>query len=279
MLCMLAMKSNLELVSETRSLVKEERRIILQVLKNLREIEERRFHLELGYSSLEEMCIKEFSYSNGAAYRRCQSMRLMREVPHMEKKIKEGVLNLTTLSLAFTHFHQVDTPLSEKKEILRSLECKSTRETIQILDSLNPKKKKTYTLEIDEETYFELQRLKDTRSHEKKTECELLLDLIKTYLKKRETSRLSPAQESRSGKRYLPQRIQKEVRKRGQCEFTSQAGRRCSATSYLQIHHEKAFAKGGSNDIGNLKLFCRAHNIHEAIKEYGDEKMAKYLKL
>jgi len=43
---------NSELLEQTHSLVKEERRIGIQILHRLKEISRRRIYLELGYSSL-----------------------------------------------------------------------------------------------------------------------------------------------------------------------------------------------------------------------------------
>ena len=55
----------------------------------------------------------------------------------------------------------------------------------------------------------------------------------------------------------------------GRCTFTDPSGRRCDERGFVEIHHRTAFAKGGSHEIDNLTLHCRAHNQHEAMREFG----------
>src|SRR5690606_11893613 len=99
-------KSNSVLVSELRSFVSEERQATLRVLHYLREVETRRLHLEAGYPSLFEYCVRELGYSEGAAHRRVSAMRLMRDIPQVEKKIEAGRLSLTAAAKAQSHFKE-----------------------------------------------------------------------------------------------------------------------------------------------------------------------------
>jgi 5-methylcytosine-specific restriction endonuclease McrA len=279
----LVMKRNKkELIEETHKLVREERSITLKVLLNLKEIEENLYHLD-EHSSLFEMCVKEFKYSEGAAQRRITAMRLLREVPSLSLKLEEGSLNLTNLSLAASFFKSEETPFDQKKEILLQIENTSTRQVEKILDSYSssPKKKKIQ-LEVDEELLEKLSKLKALHSHKNLSELELLHRLMDQELKKfepkakpqKETTSL-PAPEVKAP-RYISQSIQKELRAKGQCEYVSPKGQRCTSTHYLQIHHVQAYAKGGSNELKNLKLFCRAHNFHAGVKDFGLEKMTNF---
>jgi len=47
-------------------------------------------------------------------------------------------------------------------------------------------------------------------------------------------------------------------------------GQRCTARGFLQIHHEKAWAKGGSDTLDNLRILCASHNQLLAEQEYGE---------
>jgi hypothetical protein len=58
----------------------------------------------LAYPSLFEYAVKELKYSSSSAQRRIMSMRLLKEVPSLEKKIEEGALNLSTLAQAQSFF-------------------------------------------------------------------------------------------------------------------------------------------------------------------------------
>jgi hypothetical protein len=57
----------------------------------------------------------------------------------------------------------------------------------------------------------------------------------------------------------------------GRCVFRSPDGRVCGARAGLQVDHIVPWAHGGtSNDPGNLRLLCRAHNLLEARRVFGN---------
>jgi HNH endonuclease len=58
------------------------------------------------------------------------------------------------------------------------------------------------------------------------------------------------------------------------CSFVSDGGCRCSARSFLQIHHEHPWAKGGDATSTNLRLLCAAHNRLLAERDFGREHVA-----
>ena len=60
-----------------------------------------------------------------------------------------------------------------------------------------------------------------------------------------------------------------------QCTFVDEKGRRCSATSFIQIDHIAARAKGGSGEADNLRLRCSAHNRLHAEDDFGRDYIAK----
>src|SRR6185437_12884564 len=87
-------KKNSELVVELKSLVENERKLLIEILHYLREIEFRKLHLEMGYPDLYEFAMRELGYSSGAAYRRISAMRLLKAVPEIEEKLSSGELSL-----------------------------------------------------------------------------------------------------------------------------------------------------------------------------------------
>jgi hypothetical protein len=88
--------SNPELLTQTQALVHQERRLGVEILWHLREIESRRLYAERGYSSLHTYCVQELKYSDGAAHRRISAMRLLKDLPEVEEKIQSGALSLST---------------------------------------------------------------------------------------------------------------------------------------------------------------------------------------
>ncbi len=71
---------------------------------------------------------------------------------------------------------------------------------------------------------------------------------------------------------YISIAIRREVWKRagGKCEH-------CGSEYAVQIDHRKPIAKGGSNNLENLRLLCRPCNLRSAIETLGFKSMERYL--
>jgi hypothetical protein len=71
--------------------------------------------------------------------------------------------------------------------------------------------------------------------------------------------------------RHVPAAIRRAVwlRDAHQCTFVDSNGRRCRERAGLEIHHEHAYALGGSATLENLRLVCRAHNALYAERDFG----------
>ncbi len=59
------------------------------------------------------------------------------------------------------------------------------------------------------------------------------------------------------------------------CSYIADDGSRCAARGFLQLHHEHAWAKGGSDASDNLRLLCAEHNQLLAEQEYGRHTIAR----
>jgi 5-methylcytosine-specific restriction endonuclease McrA len=55
------------------------------------------------------------------------------------------------------------------------------------------------------------------------------------------------------------------------CTFTDADGHRCPATTWLELDHVIARALGGTDEVGNLRVRCRAHNALHAERTFGKE--------
>jgi len=73
--------------------------------------------------------------------------------------------------------------------------------------------------------------------------------------------------------RHVPAAVAREVyvRDRGCCTFCADDGRRCGERRLLQLDHRVPHAEGGEPTVGNLRLRCRAHNLHTARTYFGKE--------
>ncbi|MBS1985748.1 MAG: hypothetical protein JST16_16440, partial [Bdellovibrionales bacterium] len=92
-----------------------------------------------------EYAVHELSYSEAAAGRRIQAMRLMTELPEVAPKIESGALNLTNICQAQSFFRDLKKAQPEramsreqKTEVLARLEDKSSREGLKVLLAISP---------------------------------------------------------------------------------------------------------------------------------------------
>src|SRR5947209_12527771 len=85
----------MNLIEKALGISKEERRLTCGLLEVLREIEGKMLYLDCGYSSLFDFVVRHLGYSEGAAYRRIESMRLIRDVPSVKEHIESGELSIS----------------------------------------------------------------------------------------------------------------------------------------------------------------------------------------
>jgi hypothetical protein len=155
--------SDSELLTKTHDCARKERRVVSELLWHLREVESRRLFAARGFSSLFEYTVKELGYSEGAAYRRVNAMRALKDVPQFEQALSEGRLSLSTLSSVQNHCRVEKVSVKEKASLVEQVLGKSQRETDRLLATLAPqsfKQEKTRPLD-DELTELRIALSKD----------------------------------------------------------------------------------------------------------------------
>ena len=203
----------------TKGILVEERRLTSSLLDHLREIDRRKLHLKKGYSSLFEFATKELKLSEAEAYRRIQAMRIMGEIPSVQQKLEEGALTMTNLVQAVQFFRAESKVQSQtitidrRKEILQSLEHKTTREAEKVLRKLAPlavfdservrqitEDKIEIKIVLEKELQEKLDELRLLMSHKKPhmNYTELIEELADLALKKLRVSPLAPRNKRRS---------------------------------------------------------------------------------
>jgi 5-methylcytosine-specific restriction endonuclease McrA len=85
----------------------------------------------------------------------------------------------------------------------------------------------------------------------------------------------SPPSDSRTG--YIPAAVRREVYHRdgGTCAFVGEERRRCGSTLRLEYQHVMPLGRGGPSTVENVTLFCRAHNLLQARRDFGEEHTAR----
>ena len=91
--------NNDDLVTGLEMAMRAERAMTVRVLHFLNEMERRSLHLDLGYSSLFDYCVRKLRYSKATACRRIQAARCIRRYPDVLELLKERELSLSTISL------------------------------------------------------------------------------------------------------------------------------------------------------------------------------------
>ncbi|MCH2533060.1 MAG: HNH endonuclease [Bdellovibrionales bacterium] len=133
-----------ELLAKAKKLVQQERVILVEILHHLLMINDKKLYLQMGFKSLFDFCTKELGYSESAAYRRIQAMKLLKEVPEVKQKVLSGGVNLTHLAqvqkVATVERKQNNNVISkaQKIKLLEKVENKTTRQSETILREFSP---------------------------------------------------------------------------------------------------------------------------------------------
>ncbi len=255
------MRSGNIVLQELKAAVAKERVAQIEVLHLLREVERDKHFLALGYPSLFEFATKELGYSAGAAFRRIQSMRLLKEIPSVEEKLASGQISLCVAAKTESFFQKNRPTPEAKQEILQSMYGASARECERKLAELVPERKTETVLEIPvtPELTAKLEKLKTHLPHKNLTD---LLDKIAELALKELEKAVKPIQ-GNPHTRYIPAATKRTVWQRdlGQCTFRDpNTGRKCCSRQNLQFDHIFPYALGGKTVPQNLRLLCPAHN-------------------
>jgi 5-methylcytosine-specific restriction endonuclease McrA len=269
--------SDKQLLIQTKLAVQSERRAMTEVLHLLKEVEQRKLFCDLNYSSIMEYAMKELQYTETAALRRIRAARLLKEIPSLESKIKDGTLSLTNLDKAIGLFNREEIKNTEdKKEILKQIENQTSREAEKTLLGLlppNPLPKeaiKPITPEFSQlkinvaETT--LQKLHEARSLMGKfhinDEClRKLAEHANANIKFKKFKVRETKQDPDS--RHITNQTKRETyeKSNGKCE-------NCGSIFMLNNDHIEAFSRGGKTIPENLRLLCFHCNQRAWIKIY-----------
>lgn len=292
--------SSEELLSRTRGLVTEERRVTVALISHLEEIQTRKLYAEKGFSSMWDFCTRHLGMSEGGAQRRISAMRLAHDAPEAKAALESGHLSLGNAAKLHS-FRQAQkkngiTP-TDPGELIKQVESLSQRECEAKLYELSPdilpqerervvsaKKDHELKLVISDEVFENLQRIKGHLAHAKPNASygELLEYLINETLGRLEKKKgIVPADSTATvavteqaeplpaGKRvYLPVALRRQVfaRSEGRCEYAHE-GRRCTSRYALELDHVTPLALGGSNEARNCRVLCKVHNLQQAIEK------------
>ena len=263
--------------------VRTERRITNEILRDIVVCEANKYYLELAFSSVFEWLTKGHNYSNSAAHRRLEAARLMRALPEISSKLEEGEITLSNSAMAQTYFRNQEKISGKiqpglKKEIVESLEKKSKVEAEQVLMEHFPeaatKVKSDHKAVVDENTT----RLSQNFSNEDMKILERVRDLLShsvpsgrfsdviIYLANDFINRKDPL--NKKGSKQTKVHVHQMAK--GKCIYTDPVtGKVCGSSFQLEVDHIQMRVLGGSDQLENLRGFCRAHNQYMSEKTLG----------
>ena len=282
-----------ELLVETEKLVLDERRLLLEVLRHLREIQRRKLFVEIGYTSLHDYAVRHLKYSDDQAARRIAAMRLLSELPMLTAKVEAGMLSLTTMAIAARFFREeekVTTVTSEFKiAVLEEIAGLSTREAERrlIASSSDPEAYRARVCEsvrpvsstenevrivLTDAVLEKINTLRGLLSHKKpgisiSELISILCDLgIAEWdparaVRRRLLRRDGGAQELVEVNRRAPSAEMKRAvfrAAKGRCQ-------NCNSKFFLEVDHILPWSQGGKTQGSNLRVLCRNCNQRRAI--------------
>ena len=252
------------LLERTKELVKRERQTLLEILECLRKNYSRKLYAGLGYSSLVKYMVHELGYSESAAYRRFQALKLTEELPQVKSLIEQGSLNLSNIGQVQTLMKHDST--SEKSRVIEIVKSKTSKECERILAEERPevfnkwkkrervqmvgKEEKRLSVTLNERVMDKLDQVKAlSKVYDTAELIEKALDLAlkhydprekgKNKSKGSENPRVIPA----ATKRYLYERA------KGRCEYKG-----CVERHFLEVEHVLPVAKGGTNAVPRIHV-------------------------
>jgi hypothetical protein len=111
---------------------------------------------------------------------------------------------------------------------------------------------------------------------------ERAVDLLLERLEKQrlgKTSRPRPSREQSDTARVSRATRRAVFERDGErCTFTDAEGHRCPATTWLELDHVIPRARGGTTEVGNLRVRCRAHNALYAEQTFGKEHVQREIR-
>ncbi len=294
--------SDAQLLDSLKTLCGQGRVVLARLLAHLVEVEERRLHLEAACPSMVQFCVQRLGMSEDEACRRIHAARLARRFPDLLVRIERGELTLSTMALLQDALTEASYP-----ELVEAAAGKTKAEVQALLakrfpspdvpaaittaagPQLVPLSETRHMVQFtaSDELREKLERAQDLMRHanaqgDLAIVVERALDLLLEKLEKQrlgKTSRPRRAPQS-CDPASVPRATRRAVFERDgeRCTFTAAEGQRCSATTWLELDHVVPRARGGTSELGNLRVRCRAHNLLYAEQTFGKEHVERKIR-
>jgi 5-methylcytosine-specific restriction endonuclease McrA len=285
-----------EVIREVLECAGKERTATTEVIQKILIVMEEKLYLEEGYPSLFSFLTKGAKYSEGAAMRRIQAARVVKQEPSVLGKLTTGELSLCSVAELGKVLNEenaatfIEKACNKSKREVEKLVAVSLppkailkRESIRPVAVLPPPVSPLFE---ESPPPREVKLLHEVRFHCDEELKDLLVEarmylgqrpigeILKLGLKalvKEKKPKSAVVREYDEEGRRIPKHLRQEVLLQAgfQCEFTTPNGVRCCEATGLQIDHVTPFALGGKSKLSNLRVLCGPHNRFEAEREFG----------
>jgi hypothetical protein len=257
--------NNQEIHQQLITLTQLERKTLAEILELLRLNFKRKVFAKMGYSHLTKYMIKELGYSESAAWRRWNALKITEEMPEAKKLLESGALNLSTVTKLSMHMKGAS--VEEKRKALNLIKNKTIAESEKSLfeltgrstakqESLQRTSENTQRLSVIlfDQTIDKMNRLKQLMQ---KTQTADVLNYALDCALKSVTARPVKVAKSSSVARVARGNLRQQVLKRDShvCQYPG-----CDEKKYLQLDHRIPFSKGGITTFENMMVLCSTHN-------------------
>ncbi len=282
--------SDEELLAGLHAMAACEKQLGAEIVLHLIEVERRRLHVALGYSSLYAYGIAELGWSENVAHKRAKTARAAVVCPEIVEHLASGALTLSSVFALAPHLDDdagselvAEACGKSRREVARQMAERfgNPRRGGDIRTTPLPEGKTRLEITITERCEELWREAADLDGHRQAAPAELLEQALADSVEKRKT--LCHGQVKKPQKVPRPcdadrvsSQAKREVyeRDQGRCSFVGKAGHRCDSTFQLEYDHKKPRAHGGTSDAGNLRLLCRVHNQFVADEMIGVERVS-----
>lgn len=283
-----------QIESQLQFLLKSEKQTLYDVLLHIREIDARKIYLRRARGSLWDYLMEDCRYSQPAAQRRIDTVRLSFEIPEILPRIKEGRLNLFQISTLQKGVRQKEklekVSTFRKLEILNQLERSPFRQTEAIVAKALELKRIEKTsiksqsddsvrmaITLSAVSWSRLDKCREILSHVVPSGAysEIVDKVLEYFVAKQDLFLRTVTSESEVKARQfgpLPKKLRAQILLRDKsCRYVDpQTLRTCASTIRLQVDHITMRCHGGTNAPENLRALCAAHNRQAAKDNLGE---------
>ncbi|HXH74237.1 MAG TPA: HNH endonuclease signature motif containing protein [Bacteriovoracaceae bacterium] len=245
------------------------------LLHHIKEVDRRKLYCDWKFTSLFDWCVKDLGLCEGSAHLRITAARMMADMPEIEQKIEQGVLNLTNISQVNQFCREND--IKDKASILIQVENLTKFETEKKLIKISGKdkparesrkkisdKNNRVTYVLSDETMESIAEVKSLIGKNISTDelMKLMVNALKEKVEKEKFKQVEKPRQSKGTKvagRVITAEVKREVYARDKKCVN------CGSKHRLNFDHRKPHSHGGDNSVKNIRLLCFQCN-HRAWK-------------